>query len=74
MYDMNETVYEHIKGSDTVTISAAERWSVAMIKKLSARYPDQVQILHENSDGSLLACVPFEWMRIKPKRRTASDV
>lgn len=66
---MQETVYEHASGGETFTITAAERWSVAMILRLKEKYPDQVEIAYENKDGSLLARVPFDWMRIVPKKR-----
>lgn len=68
--DVKETVYEHISGSDTVTVTAAERWSITMIKNLKKRCPEQVEIICENADGSLLARIPFDWMRIVPKKKT----
>jgi len=68
--DVKETVYEHISGSDTVTITAAERWSITMIKNLKKRFPEQVEIICENADGSLLAHIPLDWMRIVPKKKT----
>ena len=67
---MNETVFEHIRGNDTFTVTAAEPWSVGMIRRLQAKHPDQVEIICTNQDGSLLAHLPFEWMRIVPKRVT----
>lgn len=69
MQEVRETVYEHLSDGKTFTITAAERWSVSMLKRLKEKYPDQVEIAYENKDGSLLARVPFEWMRIVPKRR-----
>ena len=66
---MLETVYEHIKGNDTFTVTAAERWSVGMIRRLKEKYPDQVDIRYINQDGSVLAHLPIEWMRIVPKRQ-----
>ena len=71
---MKETVYEHIDGNDTFTVTAAERWSIGMIKRLAERFPERVDIVAENDDGSIVAHVPFEWMKIKPKRNvTISD-
>lgn len=71
---MRETVYEHIDGNNTFTVTAAERWSIGMIRKLAEQYPNDVEVVCENSDGSLLAHVPSTWMRIRPKRhRDISD-
>ena len=66
---MQETIYEHVAGDKTFTVTAAERWSVGLIRRLKERYPDEVDITYENKDGSLLAQVPLEWMRIVPKKR-----
>ena len=66
---MTETTYEHVAGDKTFTVTAAERWSIAMIKKLKERYPNDVEIVYENTDGSLVAHIPYEWMRIKAKAK-----
>ena len=74
MTDFTETVYEHVSGNKTFTVTAAERWSKTMIKRLKERYPDEVEITAENNDGSLVAHIPTDWMRIVPKRHvTMSD-
>lgn len=69
MHELNETIYEHERGRDTFTVTAAERASIAMIRRLKARYPADVEITHTNSDGSLVAHLPYAWMRIVPKRK-----
>lgn len=63
-----ETIYEHIGGNEFFTVTAAERWSVGMIKRLKEKSPDSVEIVSENKDGSIVAKFPQEWMRIVPKR------
>lgn len=67
--DFTETVYEHVSGNDTFTITVAERWSKAMVNKLKERYPDEVDIRTVNADGSMVVHMPFSWMRIVPKRK-----
>lgn len=66
---MKETAYEHVAGTDHFTVTAAERWSVGMIRRLAEKHPDEVKIIYENEDGSILAHVPLEWMRIRPKKK-----
>ena len=68
MAELLETSYDHIKGTATFTITAAETWSIAMVRRLKRQHPQDVEILAENTDGSLLAHMPVEWMRIIPKR------
>lgn len=71
---LDETIYEHFRGNDTITVTAAEQWSITMCKKLKKKYPDQVDIDYVNKDGSMVVHLPFEWMRIVPKRKdTISD-
>lgn len=74
MAELTETVYEHISGADYFTTTCAERWSIAMAKKLKEKFPDEVDIRVVNKDGSMVVRFPFSWMRIVPKKRdTMSD-
>lgn len=68
MAELNETTYEHEAGGDTFTVTAAERSSIAMIRRLKAQRPSEVEITHTNGDGSLVARLPYSWMRVVPKR------
>jgi len=65
---MKETAYEHVEGEKTFTVTACERWSIGMINRLKEAHPDEVEIRHVNEDGSLVAWLPTEWLRIVPKR------
>lgn len=72
MGELHETIYEHDSTrKDSFTVSASERWSISMIKRLKQKYPDDVIITAENADGSTVAHVPLEWMRIVPKRQVS---
>lgn len=68
MDEIRETIYEHAAGSDTFTVTAAERKSIGMLRKLAEKHPGEVEIVAENADGSLVAHLPYSWMRIVPKR------
>lgn len=56
---MSETVYTHLAGDPHITVTAAEKWSRGMVQRLAEKYPDQVQIMCTNDDGSCVAHVPF---------------
>lgn len=72
MNELHETIYEHDSArKDSFTVSASERWGISMIKRLNRKYPDDVIIIEENADGSIVAHVPLEWMRIVPKRQVS---
>ena len=64
-----ETCTDHVRGEAFFTITAAETWSIAMVKRLKAKYPGEVEIRITNPDGSMVARLPFSWMRIVPKRK-----
>jgi hypothetical protein len=68
MDEIRETIYEHAAGSDTFTVTAAERKSIGMLRRLAEKHPGEVEIVAENADGSLVAHLPYSWMRIVPKR------
>ena len=73
MSELYETVFEHEKGRDTFTVTAAERWSINMVHRLKARFPDEVSIRATNADGSMVVHLPFSGMRIIPKRRAGTE-
>ena len=72
MLSIRETVFEHEEGKDTATITAAEQWSVNLMRKLAADYPDQVTI-YENKDGSIFGHVPWKWMKLVPPRKFTEE-
>lgn len=65
---MKETVYEHLEGNETFTLTADEPWSIRMIKRLAEKHPDECVIIAENKDGSILAHVPYKWVKVSPPR------
>lgn len=64
-----EFVIEYIDGNATCTVTAETRKSVNLLRRLKSKYPDQVEIVAENYDGSLLAHCPADWMQLWPPRR-----
>ena len=69
MAEARETNYSHLDGEDFMEVTACERWAIGMINRLKERFPDEVEIIETNKDGSLVAHLPYKWMRIKPKRK-----
>ena len=64
--EFTETVYEHVSGRDTFTVTAAEQWSKTMVNNLKKKHPDDVDIRCTNPDGSMVVHLPASWMKIKP--------
>lgn len=64
---MNETSVERIQSEEYCTVFTAERKFINQLKEFSTKYPEQVDIIKENEDGSILAHAPSNWFRfIKP--------
>lgn len=64
--DNVENGIEFLKDSKTATVQFCQGRYKSRIKKLAEKYPDECGILAENPDGTLLAHIPVEWIRINP--------
>lgn len=63
---MAETAIERIQGDNYCCVYTGERKFINQLNELSEQY-SEVKILHINSDGSIVAHVPYNWFRfIKP--------
>ena len=70
MEAFNESVFEHISGSDYCGISTGERTVKNALAKLHSAYPDSVTLIAENQDGGVFYHVPWKWIRIRPPRNS----
>ena len=69
MTDIRETVIDHVDGENFATVSTAERKWIRLVHKLSEQRPGEVDIRAVNEDGSLVARVPYAWMKLSPPRQ-----
>ncbi len=71
---MKENNIEWYTGQDTVTASFTQAKYVNKIRKFAEK-DARVEILAENSDGSILVHLPLEYIRLnaKPKRRELTE-
>lgn len=61
--DFKENVIEWITGSDQATLSLSQKRTITRAKKLAEQYPDEVQIVAENEDGSVCVHMPVNYIR-----------
>ena len=75
MEGINENVIEWLRGDKVAAVTAPSSSKLkGMITRLNARYPDEVEILAANQDGSIFAHVPVEYVAIrKPKQMNYTD-
>lgn len=56
------------------TFSGAKKKLINKLRKYANQYPDEVQILHENDDGSILAKFPLSYLKItRPRQYTDEE-
>ena len=65
----NETVIETEGSRDEWTVCTGQMVWKNRLAKLAKEYPDQVEHLITNLDGSVVYHVPKAWVRISPPRR-----
>jgi predicted N-acetyltransferase YhbS len=69
MDTLQENVIEFLKTQDVMTCTFSRQKFITRTRKLAEKYPDEVQIVAENEDGSIVAHIPVSYLkisRIKP--------
>ena len=66
MINTAETVFEHLDGNNTWTVSTDERVWKNRLSKLAEQHPDEVECVAVNRDGSVMCHVPASWLRLRP--------
>jgi len=59
-------VIEFLENQEIATCTFSQRRYKTRIMKLAAEHPEECQIMVENKDGTLVAHIPVEWIRINP--------
>lgn len=67
---MRENCIEWLNGQDKVTVTLSQGKYINKVKKLAEKYKE-VEIVKENTDGTLLAHLPLKFIKISaPKQMT----
>lgn len=69
MSDNNENVIEFLKNQQTATVCFSQQRFVNRIMELAKNYPQVCVIKDMNNDGSIVAHIPVEWVKIRPPRQ-----
>ena len=65
---MRENSIEWITGEDVAGVTLTQQKYKSAVKRYAEKYPDKVQIVAENDDGSMFAHMALEYVRIlRPK-------
>lgn len=73
MADLRENVVEFYADDKRATGTFTQGRYVSKIKKLAEKYPDECQIVAENSDFSIVAHFPTKWVKISPPKQISDE-
>ena len=62
--DVPENVIEWLTGQDRIALTLSQKRFINKVQKLKQKYPDQVDIIAENDDGSIYATMPLSALRL----------
>lgn len=68
-----ENVIEWIKDSKVATITFTQGRYITKVKELAQKYPDRVQIVKDNADGTIVAHIPVSAIKINIIERNLSE-
>ena len=61
-----ENVIEWLRGDDEAYVTAPSSTRLkGQMMRLAEKYPDEVEILHENEDGSIYGKVPVRYISVR---------
>lgn len=64
-----DNAIEWVVGDKVACVSFYQKKFVNKIKRLEKNFPNDVDIVAENSDGSICAHIPISWVKISPPRK-----
>lgn len=69
----NENCIEWIRNSDRATCTLTQGRYITKVMKLAEKYPDRVQIVTVNKDGSIVAHIPTNMIKINANEHNLTD-
>lgn len=74
MEQATENVIEFIRNEGRATVTFSQPRFMALVRKLAARYPDKVTIIHDKDEnGYFLAHVPVSFLSIRAPRELSEE-
>jgi len=64
MWDVSDNCLEFLKRQKVMKVTFSQIKYCNKINKLAAKYPDEVQVLKKNKDGSIFAKLPLNYLHI----------
>lgn len=70
---MRENVIEFIKNESRMTLTLSQGRFITKVRELAEKFPDDVEIVAENADGSIVAHMPVSALHLSIIRKTLTD-
>lgn len=68
-----ENCIEFIKNADIATVTFSQGRMVNKLLSLAEKYPDDVEVVHKNRDGSVVAHIPVSYIHLGNYSREFTD-
>jgi len=65
MWNVQENVIEFLLNQKIMGVTLVQKRLIRKVKEYAEKYPEEVQIKNENSDGSIFAKLPTRYLRIQ---------
>ena len=73
-YDINiENSLEFLRDAKTMTVSFSQKRFISKVRELAEKFPDDVEIVAENVDGSIVAHMPVSALHLSIIRKNITD-
>lgn len=73
--NVTENVIEFLRGQQRATATFCSQNKLGnKVRKLAKEYPEEVQIVAENPDGSIVAHFPSKWVKIMAPSKNRSEM
>ena len=71
--DVHENVIEFERNQATATLTLCQGRFIGKIRKLAQERPEACQIVAENSDGTIVAHMPVDWIKFRPEMELTDE-
>lgn len=69
---IRENCIEWLWGQDTITATLTQPYLITRVRKLSEQH-DEVQIVAENTDGSIVAHLPLSYLKFNAPKNLSDE-
>ena len=71
--NVNENVLEFLRDSKTMTVTLCQGRFITKVRELAKKFPDEVEIVAENTDGSIVAHMPVSALHLSIIRKNMTE-